>query len=186
VEEITRYFNEDGYLFQPLRTNHPKLHPLIGPTLATIRVMTLATPAGYKVFRAAWKIPAQANFADNYWRPGNLIAGIDVNTGTITHVVSGSGTELKEWTHHPETGALLVGYQIPDWQSVLNLALRGARLFPRLPIMGWDLALSCHGLVIVEANDLPDFGIIQLADKCGVLTGQGSDELKQILAQYEE
>jgi hypothetical protein len=186
VDEITRYFSQDGYLFQTLRTNHPSLHPILGRTLATLRVVTILTEEGFKVFRAAWKIPGQHNFADNYWRTGNLIAGIDIQTGTITHVVSGSGLDLQEHTHHPQTKAHLIGYQVPQWEEVMRLALQGSRLFPRLPLMGWDLALSDEGLVIVEANDLPDFGIMQLADKRGMLAGEEADDLKRTLAQYEK
>ena len=186
VEEVTRYFNEDGYLFQPLVTNHTSLHPVIGSTLATLRLLTVLTPEGFKLYRAAWKIPAQHNFADNYWRPGNLIAGVDIHTGCITHVVSGTGPELRELSHHPQTDVSLVGYEVPQWGALCELALQGSRLFPRMPIIGWDLALTDQGPVIVEVNDLPDFGIMQLADKRGILDGDLSADLKNILARYEQ
>jgi hypothetical protein len=48
------------------------------------------------------KIPAATSIADNYWRPGNLLADLDPMTGVIRRVVRGKGLELEELSKHPE------------------------------------------------------------------------------------
>jgi hypothetical protein len=80
-----------GYVFQPLKSPHPSVGDLCGPRLASVRVLTVLTESGPKVIRACWKIPAGDNMADNYWRPGNLLAQIDFDSGAILFHAAGEG-----------------------------------------------------------------------------------------------
>jgi len=159
----------DGYLFQPLTTPDPAIAALCGARLATIRILTLASDQGPVLFRAAWKLPAGINVADNYWRGGNLLGQIDLETGCLGRVVSGTGLDLREHERHPDTGAPFAGACHPHWQATCALALEGARLMRHVPLIGWDIACTAHGPVIVEMNETPDFFLVQLADRKGVL-----------------
>jgi len=54
-----------------------------------------------------------ADNADNYWRGGNLLANLDVETGVIRRVVRGKGVALEELADHPGTGQKLAGLALP-------------------------------------------------------------------------
>jgi hypothetical protein len=160
----------DGYLFQRLIAPHDAIRAVCGERLATIRVLTLRTGSeAPQLLRACWKIPAGCNVADNYWRTGNLLAKLDKNTGEVKRVISGSGVDLAAHSHHPDTGASLVGFQLPHWDAVVATALEAARVMEQAPLIGWDIAVLDDGPVIVEMNGRPDFTLPQLTDSRGIL-----------------
>jgi Sugar-transfer associated ATP-grasp len=164
-----------GYLFQKFLVPHTAIRALCGDRLATVRVITLATEAGPKVFRVCWKIPAGANVADNYWRKGNLLAKIDISQGRVLRAVSGVGLDLVQHDRHPDTNAPLIDFQIPHWQHALDTVIEAARMMRHIPLIGWDVAVLDEGPVIVEMNENPDFFLPQLADGRGVLEAELTD-----------
>jgi hypothetical protein len=170
VDEVTRHFAA-GYLFQRRLTPHPLVRAIAGDRLATVRIMTMCGADGPHILRAAWKIPGGDNIADNFWRPGNLLASLDLATGRVVRVVVGSGLAQRELTHHPDTGARLVGIAVPLWREIIELALEAPKSLRQVPLIGWDMAATERGAVIVEPNYTPDFGLPQLADRRGMLDG---------------
>ena len=45
-----------------------------------------------------------------------------------------------------------MGYQIPKWKEILEVAKQGAISFPELKTVGWDIALCNRGLLLIEGN----------------------------------
>jgi len=62
------------------------------------------------------------------------------------------GTGVEPVTHHPITGMEIEGAVLPGWEALRTLALRCARLFRPLRTVGWDIALTPSGPVVVEGN----------------------------------
>jgi hypothetical protein len=174
LDDIEKHYGA-GYLFQQMVKPHRDLIPKIGERLATVRVLTIATPDGPKAFRAGWKIPAAGNVADNFWRAGNMLAGLDFDTGRVLRATSGVGFEMKNVTHHPDTGAELIGLGVPDWEKLKAVAVEGAKVLRHFAIIGWDMAATDDGPVIVEANETPDFGLVQIAERRGILCKEFND-----------
>jgi Sugar-transfer associated ATP-grasp len=58
---------------------------------------------------------------------------------------------------HPDTGKKVDGLQLPDWAAAVNLCLRAHESLETCPAVGWDVAFTEQGPVLVEGN-LP-FGI---------------------------
>jgi hypothetical protein len=161
-----------GYLFQKFLSPHAAIRDVCGNRLATARIVTLARDGEPSIFRACWKIPSGANMADNYWRPGNLLAQLDVSTGKVLRVMSGTGLELGYHNEHPDTKAPLIGMAIPGWDDMKQTAIEAARLLRHMPLIGFDMAISENGPVVVEMNHNPDFFLNQLADGRGVLDAE--------------
>ncbi|PPD45166.1 MAG: hypothetical protein CTY15_05140 [Methylocystis sp.] len=174
LDDIEKHYSA-GYLFQRMVKPHHDLIPAIGERLATVRILTIATPDGPKAFRAGWKIPAAGNVADNFWRSGNMLAGLDFETGRIVRATSGVGFEMKNVTRHPDTGAELIGLAVPDWEKMKATAVEGAKVLRHFGIIGWDMAATDDGPVIVEANETPDFGLVQIADRRGIACKELND-----------
>ena len=119
ADEIAAHYSS-GYLFQALAAPHPEIARLCGPRLATVRMLTLLTEAGPQLFRAAWKIPTGGHAADNFWRPGNLLAALDLADGRVRRAVSGAGVDGREIAVHPANGVMLPGLQQPECRGVLD------------------------------------------------------------------
>lgn len=160
---------KSGYQFQSRVSPHATVAELCGNRLATVRLLTILQDGKPKIIRACWKIPAGQHAADNFWRPGNLLAQVDIRTGHVLRVIRANGRKHEELTHHPDSGKPIVGTVVPHWDSITRLALDGAQILNELPLVGWDIAPVENGAVIVEANVTPDFRLHQLADRCGML-----------------
>jgi hypothetical protein len=158
-----------GYIFQRRIAPHARVRAIAGDRLATVRAITILTDQGPRLLRALWKIPSGENVADNFWRPGNLLATLDLETARVVRVVRGTGLGLEEVTHHPDTGAALIGAEVPNWREIVSLALDAASTLSEVPLIGWDMAAVESGALIVEPNFTPDFFMTQLADRRGML-----------------
>jgi hypothetical protein len=168
LDDVCRHY-EGGYVFERFMPPHPDAARLYGERLGTTRILTLCDADGPRIFRASWKIPSGQNTADNFWRSGNLLAKINVENGAIEKVVSSTGFDAKFETHHPDTGAPLIGARVPRWADVKEVALEGARVMRHVPMLGWDLGSAQDGPVIVEMNETPDLFLNQFADARGIL-----------------
>jgi Sugar-transfer associated ATP-grasp len=158
-----------GYQFQTRISPHATIREMCGDRLATVRLLTIMRGGKPELIRACWKIPAGMHAADNFWRPGNLLAQLDLDSGRVLKVIRGAGTECEEISHHPDTGVRILGMNVPNWQKTRQLAMDGAKLLDELPLVGWDIAPVDSGAVLVEPNVTPDFGVHQMADRRGML-----------------
>jgi hypothetical protein len=175
-----------GYLFQRRVSPHAAVREICGDRLATVRLLTIVTKGETKLLRACWKIPAGTNTADNFWRPGNLLAQLDHESGCVLRVLRRNGTNYEEITNHPDTGTRILGTVVPNWQEVTLLALEGAKLFEEIPLVGWDIAPVDSGAVMVEPNSTPDFNLHQLADRRGILDATFRSFLAERKKQYAD
>lgn len=178
VDEIATHY-ANGYIFQKRVSPHTATKAICGDRLSTVRVVTILTDAGPKILCVCEKLPAGGNVADNYWRSGNLLVQLDPATGVRGYATSGKGFELREHSHHPDTGVAIRGTAVPNWNAVCDVALEASRLLKDAPLMGWDIAPVESGAIIVDANDTPDFMLPQLADRKGIL----GPELEDFLAR---
>jgi hypothetical protein len=65
------------------------------------------------------------------------------------------------WDIHPKTGAQVTGRIISGWPAVAALAVAGHREFSSWAVIGWDLAWTPEGPVLIEGNADPDTHYLQ-------------------------
>lgn len=66
--------------------------------------------------------------------------------------VRGVGTLVSA---HPDTGAELIGLQMPYWKETLELLKRFHEEHTLFDFVGWDVAITPNGPIIFEANHNP-------------------------------
>ena len=187
VDDVATHYGA-GYLLQRRVSPHQFVRSICGDRLATVRLLTVMSAGVPRIIRACWKIPAGTHGADNFWRAGNLLAQLDLATGRVLRVIRGVGMTLEEVTHHPDTGAALIGVVVPNWTAVIETALEGAQVLPDLKLIGWDIAPVDGGAVLVELNHTPDFILPQLADRRGILDDEFRaflEECKRLCRKWE-
>ena len=89
-----------------------------------------------------------------------IFALIDVSTGRV--LTDGYDYNCNTFTVHPITGIKIKGFMIPDWDKVVNLIKTCGMKFEYIRHIGWDVAISEHGPVIIEANNDPGYTAYQL------------------------
>ena len=97
ADEVEKYA-EGGYLFQTRLTPHPKIIGVVGDQISTVRMFVLVDDKGPLLLRASWKIPSGVSVADNFWRAGNMLGGLDVDTGKVIRVLRRRAVARKRST----------------------------------------------------------------------------------------
>jgi len=73
-----------GYVIQLRLDGDARLAGLFGPRLWSVRALVLVGPSGPVIHRAVAKIATGNNPADNFWRQGNMLGAIELETGLIS------------------------------------------------------------------------------------------------------
>lgn len=109
------------------------------------------------------RLPTRASDGKANLHQGAVGAGVDMSTGeTLTGVL---GNDIVE--DHPDTGALIAGLVIPQWDFILQSAARGYEVTD-LGYLGVDIVIDRdHGPLILEMNARPGLNI-QIANCTGL------------------
>lgn len=138
------------------------LHP---SSVNTIRVIPYLKENGEVVIHNPFiKIGQKNSFVDN-GGAGGILALIDEKTGVIK--TDAYDENVKCYKVHPDTKVKIKGYQIPKWSEVIELAKELVVLTPDLKYIGWDMAYTPNGWVVVEGNGATQFIGQQLPDNKG-------------------
>lgn len=153
----------DGDFVEEVLHQHAKLNELCPACINTIRVMTANTDGNPRIFFAALRIGNGEEMVDNFHNGGMGVA-VDVETG----ILRGKSVDMaaRRLTRHPVTGMAFEGFALPCWQEVRTLVDKACRMQPEIRVVGWDVALTPDGPVLVEGNRRPGFDLPQaLCDK---------------------
>lgn len=149
---------------------HPELADFIGPTLCTARVLTIVALDGSpRIVGAVFKVQPLAVGVDHLLY-GAIASWIDLETGVL-----GAGrtrTHCDYVTVIPGTTRQLVGYRLPLWPQVKQLALDAALAFPYARAIGWDIAVSDRGAILIEGNERWSPSLLQLPAPRGLMDGE--------------
>lgn len=159
-------------VIQPRVEVHPALRDLALGALPTVRVVTILDEAGApEVVSATFRFASDpAALVDNM-KAGGLIAAVDLDRGTLGVACLGYGGGDHEV--HPVTGAAIVGRVLPDWGSVKSLVERAhGAAFSDYALIGWDVAMTPGGPLLIEGNGKPGVLMPQRAARRGLGEGR--------------
>jgi len=115
----------------------------------TIRINTFQRNGTVRRFTSIIKTGRKGTFVDN-GSQGGVMALVDSETGVIlTDAVDDFG---HAFVAHPDSGVPYKGAQIPRWDELKEMTTAMALRFPKLTFIGWDMALTPQGWVVVEGN----------------------------------
>jgi len=89
------------------------------------------------------------------WVDNINAGGIQVfldDKGIATQAVANLYTQFI--THHPDTGQSLVGFRADGFDEARALAFKVSNKFTMMGTVGWDIAYTADGPVIIEGNTL--------------------------------
>ena len=109
------------------------------------------------------RLPTRASDGKANLHQGAVGAGVEMTTGeTLTGVLDNDIVE-----EHPDTGALIAGLIIPQWDFILQSAARGHEV-TGLGYLGVDIVIDrVRGPLILEMNARPGLNI-QIANSTGL------------------
>lgn len=161
AQQLEQFFltlsKREAIIVQPCVNNHSTLQQLYGKSILTGRLITAKVNEGHEYLTGIVKLPRRHQIANNI----GLSCAIDSENGCLGSArMYRPGTNLL--THHPDTGALIAGQRLPDWQQAKNLVCQAHKLFPDFIFLGWDVVFSDQGVLLLEVNQFWETGMVQL------------------------
>lgn len=158
------------YLAEDFIVQHPDISKIYPLSVNTLRLVTIKNHDTVHLVFSSMRI-GNGKKVDNL-NSGGMAVIVDMDTGKIS--TPGADKDGKAYHTHPMTGVELAGCQIPFYQESVALVKEAAMRIPELGYIGWDVAVSEKGPMLIEANHFPGHDIYQFQvhlgpDRIGLL-----------------
>lgn len=147
---------------------HHDLNELAPSAVNTLRVVTISSndkPVleengnNIEIVYASLKMGGKNSVVDNLVG-GGMVAGVDLETGKL--VTNAGDDQGNEYAEHPATGVTIKGFQIPFFNEAIQLVKDVYADKKMEGYLGWDIAITENGPVIIEINTAPGVILFQL------------------------
>lgn len=139
-----------------------QIHP---KSVNTLRVPTIKTKRGIDIFYPLLRVGVGDSNVDNA-TSGGIFALVDKKTGLV--FTEARDEKANVFIKHPDTGICFPGFQIPDWESLIEIVKELATIDTGCCYTGWDMAHTDAGWVLVEGNASGQLVMMQLFSKQGI------------------
>jgi len=144
---LAEQLRQQDCIVQRFVENHHAVARISNGALAVLRIVTGMNEHGHAEFVTSLIALPQGRSETTI---GGINCAIARDTGRITHALKPIEDPIAQ---HPDTGAPIVGLVLPFWHESVALVLRAhASAFPRFPFLGWDVALTEDGPLLLETN----------------------------------
>lgn len=149
---------------------HPELDKLWPGCINTVRLVTICKDGVGHIVASFLRVGSGEKPVDNF-NSGGMVTPLDPETGrALCQAVNKTG---ERFPAHPGTGTVFEGFQVPMWEQVTALAREAAGVIDGVRYVGWDVAVTPAGPVLVEGNQYPGHDIYglpgQAPEQMGVL-----------------
>jgi Sugar-transfer associated ATP-grasp len=140
-------FSKQDCLVQPFVENHSDIAQVTNGALASLRIVTgLNERAEAEFIASLIALPHGARET----HVAAILCSIERETGRVRQAAFPNGRRVES---HPDTGLPCIGLMLPFWQQSIELVQRAhATAFPRFAFLGWDVALTNEGPILLETN----------------------------------
>lgn len=115
---------------------------------------------------AAARFGRMGGYVDNLAQ-GGVAVNIDFKNGELCDYGLRE-YDLTKYTEHPDTHHPFAHYKVPYWEQICDLIHRVSIVLPPMRMMGWDIALTENGPVIVEMNTGTGVYSVQMGSAYGI------------------
>ncbi len=137
-------------VLQRALSNGPELARYSTAALCTFRIVTMRDPdRPAELVGTVLRMPDGHPDVDNL-SAGGIAAAIDLSTGRLRPAVR--GRPVPDLTHHPATGSPIAGTALTCVEAATRLACEAHERLPMPWSVGWDVAVTPDGPVLVEGN----------------------------------
>jgi hypothetical protein len=157
-----------GLLIQEFVEQHEILQRIQPHSLNTLRVITFINDRGeVEILATMVKFALGSNGVDNLSK-GGFAARVDKG-GIIQKAILEESGSFEPVAKHPTTNEQIEGVKLPFFEEAVALAVRAQLHIPQLRTLGWDIAITPKGPIIIETNVFWG-NLTQVATRKGIIT----------------
>ncbi|NNE31794.1 MAG: hypothetical protein HKN40_05440 [Winogradskyella sp.] len=157
-ETVRQNYNnlvDNNFIYTEVVLQHEDINAIHPHSLNTLRLLTLISGEGkIEIIAALMKFGVGKSIVDNS-SSGGFYVGINLKTGTLQkygyYLLEHSTEEIIA---HPDSNYTLQGFDIPFYKEACELVEAAVEVIPNR-LVGWDVAISRNGPLIIEANSKP-------------------------------
>lgn len=154
TKSLEEFKIEEKSIMQELVRQNEKIASIAKDSVNTIRVVTLYTKTNKAIIiSASMRFGVGKSHIDN-WSAGGIAVGIDHNKGVLKKIAYDK--KGKQYTKHPVSNIVFDGFQIPEWDKIVDMAINIQTACSFFKLLGMDIAVSKTGPVLIEVNPSTD------------------------------
>ncbi len=163
IDKCSEFVIGNGCVHEEFVKQHSEINKIHAKCINTIRIETFIDKNDQvHILSAFMRFGVGKSFVDNA-HAGGFYVGINLENGTLKKVghqyMEYGGDELSQ---HPDNNFIFDGFKIPFFKEACELTLKAVDFIPDRYI-GWDIAISEKGPVIIEANEYPSIFMADIA-----------------------
>lgn len=164
-DEFLQFLKPGKWVIQKRYFSHSSIRSINSSALNSTRIVTILTPNGPE-YLCGYQGFATGDASADSWQHGSIYVGINVKNECLkeTGITSPSDKRGGIFLKHPDSEIVFKDYKIPFLKEAVQLCIRAHRVFYFNFIIGWDIAITDNGPVIVEANEKPGMNVAQALD----------------------
>lgn len=143
---------QDNYLIEKGLIQHDALNEINPYCVNTLRVITLNRNGEVKIVSCALKMGVNQSHNDNI-STGGIFISYDIEKNKLGEIALDKWG--KSFYSHPTTHYIFKDQPLPYPNEVISLINKAVKIFPDRYIIGWDVAYTPEGPVIIEGNSNP-------------------------------
>lgn len=165
VDELTKRIGHGKWVLQERYSSHEAIRRINDSALNTTRIVTILNGHEPMYLTGFQSFATNGSMTDG-WDKGSICVGIDITNSCLKkwgyyHPMVGTVSMVET---HPGSGIRFEGYKIAELKNVVDLCLQAHRLLYFNFVIGWDVAITNSGSLIVEANEKPGMNAVQCVD----------------------
>lgn len=146
-------------ILEELIIQNKGMDKLFSGCVNTVRMVTITKNGKVNVVFCSVRIGAGDTIVDNL-NSGGMAALVDDESGIITtHAADKNGVVYEK---HPDTNTTIKGFKIPDFIQGREMVKKAALMVKEIGYVGWDIAFSDKGALLIEGNHFPGHDIYQM------------------------
>lgn len=151
------------YILQERVIQHPGMNVLWGGAINTCRVCTLYDGKNVSILSAVLRVGTKASQPVDNWAHGGISVGVHEDGRLVDYGVYKPGYGGRAY-EHPDTGIKFCEFTIPEYEKVKELCIKAHLLMREIPAIGWDIAITPDGPLIIEGNDNWEISLMQASN----------------------
>ncbi len=176
VDYLRTNLKKEDYILQEGIVQTKEMSEIYPNSINTVRVITKCVDQKPSVLYTVLRMGQGGAQVDNAGS-GGLFLSIDVESGRLYEYAHEHTVKNNTYTQHPDTGFIFKDKKINGWEELKQFCLINALKMREIAYVGWDVALTDEGPVLVELNTSPDMYLAE-ADLGGLRQGLGIDPQK--------
>ena len=153
-------YNKNLVLVEEVVIQCSEMNKLYPYAINTVRIITVNRYDNKQLVVAAYQRTGNHGYIVDNHNGGGMVVPINEKTGVIEYPAV---DKLKNiYYKHPMTNTDIVGFKVPKYKEAVKLALKASKVVKEIRYVGWDIAITDKGPVIIEGNEYPGHDIYQL------------------------